>query len=91
MNVPFGASTTAQQREAQRQERERERLEKERLEREEVNQLSEEQKEEIREAVSRFCSMRVEFVRVKNWNSVMLFPRDLRLRSFPSNCFSQIA
>lgn len=51
MNMPFGASTTAQQREAQRQERERERLEKERIEREEANQLSEEQREEIREAV----------------------------------------
>ena len=51
MNAPFGASTTAQQREAQRQERERERLEKERVEREEQNQLSEEQREEIREAV----------------------------------------
>lgn len=51
MNAPFGASTTAQQREAQRAERERERLEKERMEREEQNQLSEEQREEIREAV----------------------------------------
>ena len=51
MNMPFGASTTAQQREAQRQERERERLEKERIEREEQNQLTEEQREEIREAV----------------------------------------
>lgn len=51
MNAPFGASTTAQQREAQRQERERERLEKERIEREEQNQLTEEQREEIREAV----------------------------------------
>ena len=51
MNVPFGATSTAQQREAQRAERERERLEKERLEREEQNQLSEEQRDEIREAV----------------------------------------
>ena len=51
MNAPFGAASTAQQREAQRAERERERLEKERLEREEQNQLSEEQREEIREAV----------------------------------------
>lgn len=51
INPPFGASTTAQQREAQRAERERERLEKERLERDEQNQLSEEQREEIREAV----------------------------------------
>ena len=50
----FGAQTTAQQREAQRQERERERLEKERLDREgqdPMNQLTEEQKEEINEAV----------------------------------------
>ena len=58
MNMPFGASTTAQQREAQRQERERERLEKERLEREEANQLSEEQREEIREAVCTLVSFR---------------------------------
>lgn len=54
----FGApTTTAQQREAQRQERERERLEKERLDREgqdPMNQLTEEQKEEINEAVGHF-------------------------------------
>lgn len=47
----FGTSTTAQAREAQRLERERDRLEKERLEREGQDQLSEEQKEEINEAV----------------------------------------
>ena len=51
----FGASTTtAAQREAQRLERERERLEKERLEREgqdPMSQLTEEQREEINEAV----------------------------------------
>jgi hypothetical protein len=49
----FGAPTTAQQ---QRLERERERLEKERLEREgpdSFNQLSDEQREEINEAVRR--------------------------------------
>lgn len=54
----FGAQMSAQQREAQRQERERERIEKERLEREsqdQMNQLTEEQKEEINEAV-RPCS-----------------------------------
>lgn len=44
----FGASSSQQQRESQR---ERERLEKERMEREEQNQLTEEQKEEIKEAV----------------------------------------
>lgn len=51
----FGASTTAQQRENLRLDRERDRLEKERLEREgqeQINQLSEEQKEEVIEAVS---------------------------------------
>ncbi|MCJ1481735.1 Calcium-binding component of the spindle pole body (SPB) half-bridge [Schaereria dolodes] len=50
----FGASTAQQQREAQRQERERERLEQERLERERrdpMSQLTEEQREEINEAV----------------------------------------
>ena len=47
----FGASSTQQQRENARQERERERLEKERLEHEEQNQLTEEQREEIKEAV----------------------------------------
>ena len=52
LGAAFGASTAQQQREQQRQEKERERLEKERLEREEQNQLSEEQKEEIKEAVS---------------------------------------
>ena len=48
----FGSSTTVQQREAQRLERERERLEKERIEREGQAQLTQEQQEEIREAVS---------------------------------------
>ena len=44
----FGASASQQQRENQR---ERERMEKERIEREEQNQLTEEQREEIKEAV----------------------------------------
>ena len=52
LGAAFGASTAQQQREQQRQEKERERLEKERLEREEQNQLTEEQREEIKEAVS---------------------------------------
>jgi len=50
----FGASTTQAHREAQRLERERERAERERLEREGQNQLAElteEQREEINEAV----------------------------------------
>ena len=50
----FAASTAAQQREAQRLERERDRLEKERLDRENqdpMSQLTEEQREEINEAV----------------------------------------
>ena len=47
----FGSSITAQQREAQRLERERERLDKERIEREGQAQLTQEQQEEIREAV----------------------------------------
>lgn len=51
LGVTFGASTTQQQRENQRLERERERLEKERIEREQQNQLTEEQKAEIKEAV----------------------------------------
>ncbi|KAL8939816.1 MAG: hypothetical protein Q9211_002574 [Gyalolechia sp. 1 TL-2023] len=54
MGPTFGASTSQQQRENQRHERERERLEKERLEREEQNQLSEEQREEIKEAFMLF-------------------------------------
>ena len=49
LGAAFGSST-------QRQERERERLEKERIEREEQNQLTEEQREEIKEAV-RSCLM----------------------------------
>lgn len=54
IGAAFGASTTQQQREAQRLERERERLEKERIERAGQNQLAElteEQREEINEAV----------------------------------------
>ena len=54
IGAAFGASTTQQQREAQRLERERERVEKERIEREGQNQLAElteEQREEINEAV----------------------------------------
>ena len=51
LGATFGASTTQQQRESARLERERERLEKERMEREEANQLTEEQREEIKEAV----------------------------------------
>ena len=47
----FGTSTNQQRGDQQRAERERERLEREHLEREAQNQLSEEQKEEIREAV----------------------------------------
>ncbi len=47
----FGASTTQQAREAQRKESERERAEKERAEREKLNGLTEEQREEIKEAV----------------------------------------
>ena len=49
--APFGTSTTQQARENARLEREREKAEKERLEREELGSLSEEQREEIREAV----------------------------------------
>ena len=52
LGAAFGASSTQQQRERERQEKERERLEKERIEREEQNQLTEEQREEIKEAVS---------------------------------------
>ena len=51
MGTTFGATTAAQQRESKRLEREREQAERERLEREEQNQLSEEQREEIKEAV----------------------------------------
>ena len=48
----FGASSTAQQREKERVERERaEKERREREEREEQNQLTEEQREEIKEAV----------------------------------------
>ena len=47
----FGASTTQQARDAQRKESERERAEKERAERERLNALTEEQREEIKEAV----------------------------------------
>ena len=50
----FGATSTAQAREAQRIERDRERQERERLEREgqgQMNDITEEQKEEINEAV----------------------------------------
>ena len=50
--VPFGTSTTQQARENARLEREREKAEKERQEREELNNLSEEQRDEIREAVN---------------------------------------
>jgi len=53
LGTTFGASTTQQQRENARQEREREKLERERLEREEQNRLTEEQREEIKEAVRR--------------------------------------
>ena len=52
---PFGSSTTQAHREAQRLDRERERAERERIEREGQNQLAgltEEQREEINEAVS---------------------------------------
>ena len=51
LGAAFGSSTQ-QQREKERQERERERLEKERIEREDQSQLTEEQREEIKEAVS---------------------------------------
>ncbi|MCJ1274814.1 Calcium-binding component of the spindle pole body (SPB) half-bridge [Puttea exsequens] len=54
LGATFGASTTQQQRESARLERERERLEKERMEREEANQLTEEQREEIKEAFNLF-------------------------------------
>jgi hypothetical protein len=50
----FGAASTAQQRDGQRHNAERERLERERQEREgqeHMNQLSEEHREEINEAV----------------------------------------
>lgn len=50
---PFGAASTQQARENARLEREREKQEKERMEREELGSLTEEQREEIREAVSR--------------------------------------
>ena len=56
----FGMSSNAQQRESQRIDRERERLEKERLEREgqeQLEQLTQEQREEIDEAVS--CARRI--------------------------------
>ena len=52
----FGASTTQQARDAQRKESERERAEKERMEREKLNALTEEQREEIKEAVR--CTIR---------------------------------
>ncbi|KAG8531061.1 uncharacterized protein KY384_004418 [Bacidia gigantensis] len=48
---PFGTSTQQQTRETARQEREREKQEQERREREQMENLSEEQREEIREAV----------------------------------------
>lgn len=54
--APFGSSTTQAHRDAQRQERERERAERERIEREgqkQLAELTEEQREEINEAVSR--------------------------------------
>ena len=54
LSTAFGAASTVQAREAQRIERDRERQERERLEREgqdHMNQLTEEQKEEINEAV----------------------------------------
>lgn len=51
IGTAFGA-TTQQRREAERMEREREREERERREREEQIQISEEHKEEIKEAVS---------------------------------------
>lgn len=51
-NQPFGASTSQQAREQARLERERERQEEERRAQEELASLSEEQREEIREAVS---------------------------------------
>ena len=54
LSTAFGATSTAQAREAQRLERDRERQERERLEREgqdHMNQITEEQKEEINEAV----------------------------------------
>ncbi|KAL6717431.1 Calcium-binding component of the spindle pole body (SPB) half-bridge [Lecanora helva] len=54
LGATFGASTTQQQRENARQEREREKMERERLEREEQNQLTEEQREEIKEAFTLF-------------------------------------
>lgn len=53
LGTAFGSSTQ-QQREKERQERERERLERERIEREEQNQLTEEQREEIKEAFALF-------------------------------------
>ena len=54
LGATFGASTAQQKREHERAERERERLERERIEREEQNQLTEEQREEIKEAVCKF-------------------------------------
>ena len=48
---PFGASTSQQAREAARLEREREKQEHERRAQEEIANLSEEQREEVREAV----------------------------------------
>ncbi|KAL8817650.1 MAG: hypothetical protein Q9191_008105, partial [Dirinaria sp. TL-2023a] len=50
LGAAFGASTAQQKRDAERMERERERQERERMEREEQNQLSEEHREEIKEA-----------------------------------------
>ena len=50
-DTAFGEMSAAQKRETQRLEREREKAERERLEREEQNQLTEEQREEIKEAV----------------------------------------
>ncbi len=51
-STTFGASTAQQKREHERVERERERLERERVEREKQDLLTEEQREEIKEAVS---------------------------------------
>ena len=53
---PFGTSTSQQARESARLERERERQEQERRAQEELDNLSEEQREEIREAVCIPCS-----------------------------------
>jgi len=57
LGTTFGASTAQQKREHERAERERERLERDRIEREEQNQLTEEQKEEIKEAVSNITKL----------------------------------